>query len=651
MILVADELLWLPAREKIDTCTSTDPQALIMATHFKYLADAIESVTLEDGTHCSENLSLLLSTCRNEFLTINAIFEDISQIFGHGRKPHLLAHALECLQKDKNEDLTKCLGDVRWLLNEISSKLDVWYKRNLYWKAFLKYLDSEVDRTVSGMIRVLLNNVRVPDGTEDSSVARDYLRIDFDEKPWLDSYFQEIERITGTLSSITELFQVTSSWFTRTAVGSEPVQSTLPLRELGQGREKESIKQERRSTIDRLKIITDLNKKLLNIEVDIDKSGSVVVIRHERDGNTISINIDSEIPNNDQKVAMLELLSFEINRLYSSILNGSFKLNIARTSLPKPFKIDLKPPEPIPSLGLSEVRNRPMSCSLKIVEPEIARIALFDGGIGKGLYNEEKLTYKNVDTTLKVGKFLKNAIALAAEAKAAVIAFPECFIPESSCDEFHKICIEKNIVIIGGVESSWTNEGKRRNRALICIPSDSEPKFQGKQRPSRYEIRMEDFKCDGIVNVYYNTPIGCFAVLICSDLLELDVLWALATSNRMPEIVFVCTMNPHPKMFELIASADAYRLYSYVAQTNNRDFVEDEEKNTPGSIVISPLTPKESCILKEIKTISLDSSPLQSQHPALLRLFELDLNKIRMRSHSKHAIGYCHVPHFRNRIG
>src|SRR5260370_21834738 len=96
-----------------------DKEDLDYALHFTDVA------RLLDASPQSERLTLRLSTCRNAYLTINALFVDLKEILGHGEMPSLLALSISYLRRGLLDRLEGVLNEIRLLTEDFAYKLGV----------------------------------------------------------------------------------------------------------------------------------------------------------------------------------------------------------------------------------------------------------------------------------------------------------------------------------------------------------------------------------------------------------------------------------------------------------------------------------------------------------------------------------------------
>ena len=213
------------------------------------------------------------------------------------------------------------------------------------------------------------------------------------------------------------------------------------------------------------------------------------------------------------------------------------------------------------------------------------------------------------------------------------IIFPEYSIPKSLCDELHGTANEHGIVIVGGLEGDWKGN-KLADRALVAVPGETVLHYQFKQEPSLYEEAGTAFYRDGIIRIFSGSPIGDFAVTVCSDWLETATIKAWTPDQLMPEVLIVVARNNYVDLYRSFAIADSMRLYAAVVVANVREM--DGESSNEGSCVVVP----------HGKRPELESEhvPVGGTYCASLSVFDLNMRAIRARSRGKPEPGYLAVP-------
>lgn len=171
-----------------------------------------------------------------------------------------------------------------------------------------------------------------------------------------------------------------------------------------------------------------------------------------------------------------------------------------------------------------------------------------------------------------------------------VLLLPEYFVPESMQDDISKFCEESECIAIYGLEARDSNRepGAIINEAVVDFSAymeylPTELRLQHgrsivcKCFPSKFEPKLET---TSTVTVFRQSQIGSFAVVICSDMLEHNVIDAIHRCPTPMNAVFVIAMNPSPGIFDSLIRADAARLHCPVIVASNCVNIESRDKAT-----------------------------------------------------------------------
>jgi len=148
-----------------------------------------------------------------------------------------------------------------------------------------------------------------------------------------------------------------------------------------------------------------------------------------------------------------------------------------------------------------------------------------------------------------------------------------------------EIASSNGVTVIGGFEGSW-REGKLADEVFVAIPGEPILYQQFKQSPSLEEQLPGSIYQDGRLRLFTNSPIGDFAVVVCSDFLETATLDAWSLAGPLPDILFVVARNAYPDLYRHFAVTDSFRLYCSVAVCNVRD--DGGQATSEGTFVVSP---------------------------------------------------------------
>jgi hypothetical protein len=178
---------------------------------------------------------------------------------------------------------------------------------------------------------------------------------------------------------------------------------------------------------------------------------------------------------------------------------------------------------------------------------------------------------------------------------------------------------------------------------MIRIPGIGEAIYQNKQLSSGYEGDLRDG--DG-PRVYRGTMMGNFAVVVCSDFVENDVIQPIVNSTRDLDLIIVVSCNPYPRLFEAMAVAEAARAYCHVVVVNNfMDRKEPEKATAEGTVACSPLRNDEDRQRSPVRRLPI-GRPAIGGEPAEIGILELSPLRLDRGQESRPA-GHLRVPRSR----
>ncbi|MCU1395205.1 MAG: hypothetical protein JWM34_3633 [Ilumatobacteraceae bacterium] len=338
-------------------------------------------------------------------------------------------------------------------------------------------------------------------------------------------------------------------------------------------------------------------------------------------------------------------LSHETELLLNDVrsdLQREFLPNTAAAPMPTPFVLDLRAPSTDNRTDLVRI---PVDLGHSGVD-NVVRVAALQCGVPDDWFVEDESSYSFDTSRVELlTEVVRASIRDAASSGAAAVVFPEIFIPARAVEEVRRLSEETGILVIGGVEMHRSPFGVV-NRVLVIAPSGKSYE-QRKQRPSVYEVRRNDFASDGQVRVVRASPIGTFAVSICSDYLEHDYLNVLQEGPHVPLLV-VCSRNHHPDIYRFMAASDAYRQYAFVLVCNGFPDTEQSGASGRGTLVAGPI--RDSPFVEPTEVRSVGTLPWPSPHDApSLAVFDLNLAAIASRNLERQAHGFMRPPNFTRR--
>jgi predicted amidohydrolase len=311
----------------------------------------------------------------------------------------------------------------------------------------------------------------------------------------------------------------------------------------------------------------------------------------------------------------------------------NFSPNIATLPMPPPFAIALPMPEPSFETGnIKPPKLKRVRCATDNMPTDTVRIAVANLAV-----QTDSLEGRNNQLPELDGRKVKDDVRLALQAaesnKCDGIVFPEYSLPSSMQDELQSLASRHNIVIIAGLEGQWVR-GKVSDQAIIAFPGEQQPHYQRKQEPSLDEELRDSFYRDGEQKFFTNSPIGEFAVIVCSDFLQLSALHAWTSDGPIPELFFVVARNPYPELYKHLAIAEAVRFYAGVIIANV--CATKESVSNDGSCVIVPQRDQQ---IIQGRDVSVEGSFLKT-----ISIYEISLRSIRARTRGKPDTGYLAVP-------
>jgi hypothetical protein len=467
---------------------------------FSAVYQLIEAAVDQEGKPQSERLALRLSTCRNAYLTANALYVDLIEVFGHGKKPSLMSSSLVNLQREKFSVSKKALDEISENLSHFEEKMKVWEERFILESILENALNSLNQLTTDEAIAII-QNVRQSSSYGKHRWERKYYELSTDEPSLMKEKLGTLKEVYASTKALLDVGRGIIHIAERIAENADLFTGQYdPIRDWN------SI----------LEFLSE-NAGLFGIGVNgegvarilswRDANGNVCELRH----NTSNISRDQE--------SLISLLKDTETKTYKR-LASAFKANVGEAPLPQPFVVDLSDPsqgKPCAKNGIN-VERTDFHTSI----PQNVKIAVSGFGVPLEYYNRG--SFFRFDTESKrnaVFELAIEAIKTASSEDAAAIVFPEYFLPRNCLEEITRLAQEYNLILIGGLEGTQKEE-KLLNQASVYFPSTKRTFFVPKHRNSGYEPNL--FYSDTKHHVFERTPIGTFTVIVCSDFMVLTVL-------------------------------------------------------------------------------------------------------------------------------
>ena len=155
-------------------------------------------------------------------------------------------------------------------------------------------------------------------------------------------------------------------------------------------------------------------------------------------------------------------------------------------------------------------------------------------------------------------EYIRRFLSIAENNKVGLLVFPELTIPSDLVDEFQRISVMNNMIIIAGSHYHRTDEGYL---SLCSIVTPKGVYNTEKINPSPYEISCFRDGVGGVVSgnvvyLFHNTIIGNFAVTICLDYTDVDLKSNL---NKDLDFLIVPAFNNKSQEFYYSMQTDVQR--------------------------------------------------------------------------------------------
>jgi predicted amidohydrolase len=595
----------------------------------EFASDFLALNTLIEACPNGEKVALLLSTCRNAYLTINAIFVDLQLLLGG--EGQSLRGAAELLTRGEVKRAGELLGRATQTLSQADAKKDVWDTRDaVLAQAQSTLLElAKADPLIENRVAAMLDGVRSPDGQLLGGWNHETLAFDMTDRPHLDRYATAIGHVVEVLRGCIALGQLSAVDYSVEAQGSlqlfqSAAANSSPSPELGQ-------------LAAALADLCGWNVQSEGDEVLIDNYAS-------RAAPTLSAPMIVRLPPHMSadtaglaRPSVGTMIREAMYRCHDELTN-IFKPNVAERPMSDPFVVHLPGEARSATSGVPrEVKVERIRCRSGDGPRDHAKLAIANLAVSESDLDDYQI---REDVAANVISDVRLAVREAVKAQCQAIVFPEYSIPRSLSEELLKVANDERIVVIGGLEGDWKGN-KLVDKALVAIPGEAKLHHQLKQEPSLYEEAPPAFHSDNIIRLFTGTPIGDFAVTVCSDWLETATMRVWRSDKAMPEVHVVVARNGYTELYRGFGVADAMRLYAAVVVANvcEKNMGGGQEKviNNDGSGVFAPLS-KQSELKPAL--VPVDGGVFCTS----LSVFDLNLRAIRARSRGKPEPGYFAVP-------
>lgn len=588
----------------------------------------------------SEKATLLLSTCRNAYMTVNALFTELQSLMGDAVDPSAIRGGAEYLiAKDLDvsklrERFARAIQTVR----EFELKRQVWADRSDLWQEIerTKEAIATVDPLAAPTVELLLRNTRIPDQSFGDGFEHEVLAIDLADRPHLGPYFEILDRQKTILGHAAHL-----GWSVAAALAAQSRQPQLEFGDTTHSRADEA------SSASRIPdIIRSLAEACDWLVVRTPQGTAVQLsdnyVRPQNAANRTQIVLPalSSVDPIDASAADIGFLIREVLYFVHTNLAEAFRPNVAQQPMPSLFSIAL--PMSVHTQhngGSTPTIVKRIRCSERGEPKDTIRIGLAGLAVPFGKMNGKNYAL-GADLAKKVSIDVRRAVEAAREAKCDAVVFPEYSVPRAMLTELHNLANLHGMVIVGGLEGEWLH-GKLYDQAAVFIPGEKRTYFQSKQEPSLEEEAGDGFYRDGEIKLFSNSPIGNFSVVVCSDFLQLATLRSWRDDAELPEVMFVIARNKYRDLYINFAKADSVRLYTSVVISNVCDD-SDEVASANGSCVVMPAQLQ--------MELSGDIFSVGGQFIESLTAYDISLRAIRAKSRGKPDKGYIAVPKSAQRV-
>lgn len=495
----------------------------------------------------SESFALFLSTCRNIYLTINALFRDLRDIFGSIEGRDGVFGALQQLRGGAVASLDLEALTIAFAASD--AKSDCWSRRDHFKQLLTEQIEllRERSRLDAQLVEEILKDVAIHEQFCDLDSIQQFLEIDVQEPDEMALLLKHIERTITKLRAPQQFLkhakEINLRMQEHEAMNREPSLFPSDTGEIN------PFDAEKARMVRWVELITE-NKE----------SNLVPAVCQERDWINRFLEAD---PETTAKMLLDLAADFQTETLkeYQEI-NKRFKPNIGKAPLPSAFLIDLSTQTPNAPSAESSTPASPHRFSSKRIRE--LQIAVAQPPFPSDLISLSTCRYRDDSSRTHAITWAESAVDLAVKSGCGLIVFPELFLPESGIDSLREFALRAGISVVTGIEGQWV-DGLFSNSAGIWLAHERRDIRQYKRHPSNLEPAT--FFTKGGQQIFLNSSIGNFAVFLCSDFREFDIV-AAVESQPFIDYLLVCCCNPYPDIWKHMAISDAARLHCYVVVSN-----------------------------------------------------------------------------------
>lgn len=594
------------------------PDDLAYARAFSYLVQMTKHIKN------SEAAVLRLSTCRNAFLTVNAVFVDIAECVGYADEPSRIAKALFLAAKNRTAELKLVLDEVGERLGQVDLKYGVWQNRFQIDDA-IEVARCACDPLIADELRPILRNVRtsISDASSADQWDGKWYAWSSDEPTIARDRLQRLIQVRERLAALCEVLKAIRIYIdvvplSGAGLFTQPADADWNL--FG-------------STCLRQGDLWDL----------ASGTGHASEFGSELDLMPVS-EVISECHSNSDRCEAVRAILGRLDRVTAAIrmyLATFFQENASRRRMPPPFVVDLASCRS-PADEEQSPRVQILQRDFGSESPKVIHLAFLKGSLPDGFIDKDGRYAQPEDAVLHLGTLVERAIDSCEGPTPTALILPEMFLPSATLQQLTAAARRRRVVLIAGIEHPGADSNDPENSVVIQLPCHQSPIKQLKSRNSVLEQR---FKCrTPFLRVLYGTEIGSFAVIVCSDYMQLDIMTALHQVRQPIDLLFVCSQNPHPDIFETFAYTDSVRLYCHVAIANTYRPV---ASTTPSlnALVCSPLRDVAKRSRTPMSQKEITHGPEFRFH---IENYELSVDDIRAgRSLERQPTGYVACPQCR----